>query len=310
MLHSTKHTMKTLLRNMFWILLAFLGGILVSWVVNGEFRYMLIAYGALFILVSYIRVQFLKDQKARLIYLIMASLVPTFIFIFGMLLFGHGEIPLHSAPIWLMIIPVSNGACYVILKMSESKRKWFSVGYIVLVYLLGMYGFPVWSSYYSTHIWESPYTTLLNTHFSQDVVLEDEHGNIFNMNDLKGKIVVMEFWSTSCGLCFKGFPTLETFYNEMKNDPEIFVVAVNLPLEGEHRDQLQRINGFDQYKFPKLYAQHPEAWKQLGIRAVPLAMVLDKQGKIRHVGGLNVLWHNIFKNTYSLIKKLKEEPYS
>lgn len=294
-------------RHLGWISLAFGGALLCSWIVQGRWSYMLIGYGVCFFLVSWLRTRRMENHRDVIVYLILATLIPVGIIIGGAI-WSSGSVPVISAPFWLTI-PVSHMFCYMMIRTSKLNQKYWAAGYVSFLLLAGVVGFPIWSSYYATNIWHSPHSPLLNKSIPDEVVFEDENGNPFNMNDLKGKIVVMNFWSTSCGLCFKGFPSLETFYNEMKHDPDLLVMAVNLPLEGENRSQLQHTNGFDQYRFPKLYARYPEAWNQLGIRAVPLTIILDKEGKIRHVGGLNILWHNFFNNNYTLIKQLKQEPY-
>lgn len=52
-------------------------------------------------------------------------------------------------------------------------------------------------------------------------------GKSVNLADLKGKVVVLDFWATWCGPCMRGLPLLDQFAASMKDNPKVAVYAVN-----------------------------------------------------------------------------------
>lgn len=55
---------------------------------------------------------------------------------------------------------------------------------------------------------------------------QDLEGNDIAIADLKGKVVVIDFWETWCGPCLQVFPVMDSLQNEYPDD--FVVVAVNL----------------------------------------------------------------------------------
>lgn len=61
---------------------------------------------------------------------------------------------------------------------------------------------------------------LLNTP-AADFVLTDLEGNRVMLSDMKGKIVILDFWATWCVPCKASFPGMQMAVNKYKNDPNI-----------------------------------------------------------------------------------------
>ena len=60
-----------------------------------------------------------------------------------------------------------------------------------------------------------------------------------SLNEYKGKLLILDFWSTSCGTCISTFPTINKFIKNYKE--KMKVVLVN---EIASKDNFERIRNF------------------------------------------------------------------
>ncbi len=110
----------------------------------------------------------------------------------------------------------------------------------------------------------------------------------------KSKIIVLDFWTTSCGVCFKKFPDFEKYYFEFKSNPNIEFYSVNVPIQRDEFTKVVNLVDGLNYEFPTLYATSIKEIENLGIRLYPHLLIL-KDGKIRYSGKL-ITDENVFVN--------------
>jgi len=83
------------------------------------------------------------------------------------------------------------------------------------------------------------YRVVVTTHLNEKLAefeLQDLDGNLILSADYKGKVLVLDFWTTWCGVCLKAFPDFQEVYEKFKDHPDVAFLAVNM---GE-RIQLSR----------------------------------------------------------------------
>jgi len=124
----------------------------------------------------------------------------------------------------------------------------------------------------------------------------------------KNKIIILDFWTTSCGVCFKKFPDLEKVFLKYKNNPQIELYSVNVPLKRDSFEKIKELVGNLDYNFPALYAISEEKTeKEFNIKGYP-HLVIIKNNKIRYEGFLNIDKNIFVYNTYNEIERLIDEP--
>ncbi len=111
-----------------------------------------------------------------------------------------------------------------------------------------------------------------------DVTFTTIEGKKIKMADLKGKIVLVNFWATSCSGCIKEMPELITTYNQYQNKGlELVAVAMSYD-PPSHVLNYSQIN---KLPFPVMHDSYEEvASKFKDVRLTPTTYVIDKQGKI------------------------------
>lgn len=111
-------------------------------------------------------------------------------------------------------------------------------------------------------------------------------GKTISLSDLKGKIVLLDFWASWCGPCRKANPEIVKIYQDFKGRKfqdakgfEIFSVSLD-----ENKEAWQKAIEKDNLSWPyhvsDLKGWESEFAKKYGINMIPYNYVIDAQGKI------------------------------
>ena len=146
---------------------------------------------------------------------------------------------------------------------------------------------------------------ITNSKFTDELNLIDSENNAFSIEKNKGKVLVFDLWSSSCGICFKEFPEFEELYNKYKDDPKVELIVLNLPLKRDSTLNVRKM--IEKYSFKKLYSQNLKSWDLLDNNTVPKIIMLDKKGNVRFKGNMNTNKFIVYNNFHSLIEKYKNE---
>lgn len=106
------------------------------------------------------------------------------------------------------------------------------------------------------------------------------NGKQMKLSSLKGKTVIVNFWTSWCTYCQSEVSELNSFY-ESANHEEIEVLGVNIT---SSENSIQQVNQFvKQYKmnFPILLDKQGEVVKAYQIIGIPTTFVIDENGRIK-----------------------------
>lgn len=116
--------------------------------------------------------------------------------------------------------------------------------------------------------------------------LKDLDGNVVSLKDLKGKIVVLDFWSTWCVPCKKSFPAMQLAVNTYKNDASVKFLFIHTwetsktPVEDVKKYIAQSGFNFQVLMDLKDGTGRNAAVEDYGVSAIPAKFVIDKAGNI------------------------------
>jgi len=124
------------------------------------------------------------------------------------------------------------------------------------------------------------------------------------LQGLRGRVVLIEFWTFACYNCRNTLPTLK-MWDSRYRDKGLTIVGVHTPeLDIERNlDSLRREIKTLDIKYPVVTDNDYATWKAYKVEAWPTLFLLDKQGRVRwtHVG------EGAYAETEDVIKKLLEE---
>src|SRR5215217_7420130 len=108
--------------------------------------------------------------------------------------------------------------------------------------------------------------------------LRDLGGNMITLAQLRGKIVLLNFWATWCGPCRVEMPAMEQLYRTFSHK-EFEILAVSTDPQGAAVTRpFQQEMGFT---FPILHDSEYRVGLTYGARSLPMTFMVDRQGVIR-----------------------------
>jgi thiol-disulfide isomerase/thioredoxin len=117
-----------------------------------------------------------------------------------------------------------------------------------------------------------------------DYRLVDLSNTPVTSESLLGKVVLLDFWSYTCGRCFEMFPDIEELHQYFANDSDVVILSVHIG--EEPLDKVAKHPRLSRFTFGKLHDPDRQLADQLEIIAVPQTFLFDKKGNLvkRHIG--------------------------
>jgi thiol-disulfide isomerase/thioredoxin len=117
---------------------------------------------------------------------------------------------------------------------------------------------------------------------SPDFTLDTLDGNAVTLSELRGKIVVINFWATWCPPCRAETPALEKSYEQYK-DVGVVILGVNLTDQDSMRDVESFVQEF-RLTYPILLDRDGTVSNTLyQIKGLPTTFFVSREGIIRTV---------------------------
>jgi thiol-disulfide isomerase/thioredoxin len=120
-----------------------------------------------------------------------------------------------------------------------------------------------------------------------NVIFLDQKDKRINISELKGNLILLNFWATWCEPCKEEMPSLDRLQiSEDLRNLKIFVINIS-------KESIEKIDSF----FKELNIENLKPYfdapttlaKTFGLRGVPTSILIDKEGKefARIIGSIN-----------------------
>jgi len=123
-----------------------------------------------------------------------------------------------------------------------------------------------------------------------DFALTQLDGTSLRISELRGDVVIMEFWATWCGPCRFSLPSLEVIYKKYQ-DRDVTVVLIN---EGEDIETIEEWME-DRFTATVLLDEDESVGRMFNLRGLPRLFVINQDGAMvyAHEGYGGGLEHNL-----------------
>lgn len=123
-----------------------------------------------------------------------------------------------------------------------------------------------------------------------DFEFPDKNGNLVSLNDLKEKIIYIDFWASWCSPCLQEFPFMKKVYSQIDTSKTIFI-GIGLD---QNRETWK--SSLDRYQLPwiNLYGGNEfnnELFKLYRGAAIPLTVLIGKDGKIERYNDIRASYN-------------------
>lgn len=116
----------------------------------------------------------------------------------------------------------------------------------------------------------------------KDIEMPDTSGQIIRLSDLRGKVVLIDFWASWCGPCRKENPNVVKAYKEYNADGfEVFSVSLDKKGAKERWIAAIKKDGLLwPYHVSSLEGFSTQAARDYAVNSIPFTVLIDAEGKV------------------------------
>ncbi|MES9895671.1 MAG: TlpA disulfide reductase family protein, partial [Candidatus Thiodiazotropha endolucinida] len=112
-----------------------------------------------------------------------------------------------------------------------------------------------------------------------DFTLKSREGVNIKLSELRGQVVMVNFWASWCGPCRQEMPLLQQLFDRYQS-LGFSLLGVNVD---EDRVAADKMLSDLPVSFPILYDDRSKVSKQYQVKAMPSTFMVDRDGRIRYL---------------------------
>jgi len=112
-----------------------------------------------------------------------------------------------------------------------------------------------------------------------DFVLKSASGENLRLSEYRGDVVMINFWATWCGPCRQEMPLLDELYGRYQR---VGFKLLGINIDDDSRRAMKMVQELG-VTFPVLFDENKEVSKLYKVDAMPVTILVDREGQVRHV---------------------------
>ena len=114
--------------------------------------------------------------------------------------------------------------------------------------------------------------------YAPDFSFTSSEGEYISSEDLRGKVVVLDFWGTWCPPCVESVPELRNLHKRYSKEPSFMLIGIS----SDHDEQEWRdFTAKNKMVWPQYRDYDRKVQRAFGIHAFPTYIVIDHEGIVR-----------------------------
>jgi thiol-disulfide isomerase/thioredoxin len=109
----------------------------------------------------------------------------------------------------------------------------------------------------------------------------DLEGKELRSADLKGRVVLLDFWSLRCGPCIASMPTLQRVADKFADKP-VSIIGINLD-DASAADRITATLKERKIKFRQIVKIRPDLSRKYFVKGIPCTALIDSKGTVQDV---------------------------
>ena len=112
-----------------------------------------------------------------------------------------------------------------------------------------------------------------------DFTLKSQKGDNLKLSELRGKVILINFWASWCGPCRQEMPILDELYKHYRS-LDFTILGVNVEQDSDNAKSLLKDVSVS---FPVLFDNENKVSKLYDVKGMPSTVLVDRDGNIRYV---------------------------
>ena len=115
--------------------------------------------------------------------------------------------------------------------------------------------------------------------YAPDFSFTSSEGEHISLEDLQGKVVLIDFWGTWCPPCVESVPELRNLHKKYSKEPSFMLIGISSDSEDDvWRDFTEK----NKMVWPQYRDKDRKILRAFDVRAFPTYVVIDHEGIVRH----------------------------
>ncbi|HKO97488.1 MAG TPA: redoxin domain-containing protein [Pyrinomonadaceae bacterium] len=115
-------------------------------------------------------------------------------------------------------------------------------------------------------------------YFAPDFSIITSEGEHITLDDLRGKVIVLDFWGTWCPPCVASIPSLRALHKKFSKEPQFVLIGIS---SDSDEDVWREFTTKEKMIWPQFWDRNRQVQRAFNVRAFPTYIVIDHEGIVR-----------------------------